>query len=62
MENKTGRKYDRQRWGWKAEGDLPKHPYYDSKERIQKRKDSAMIAGWCFVGMVVIIILTAIMN
>ena len=81
MENKTGRKYNRQRWGWKNEGELPnntcnysglpsmeaykeefKHPYYDSDERKRKRRDSVMIAGWSFVGMIVIIILTAIMK
>jgi hypothetical protein len=71
MENKTGRKYDRERWGWKKIDDgkyddevskLDGHVYYDSKEKLRKNRYSSMVAGAAVVGMVVMIIVIKIMQ
>jgi hypothetical protein len=66
MENKTGRKYDRKRWGWKEEvkkyddevsryDNYERHAYYDSDKR-RKNEEAFFwfltIAGGCMVGMI----------
>tara|TARA_R110000751_G_scaffold43038_2_gene99547 strand:+ start:1234 stop:1428 length:195 start_codon:yes stop_codon:yes gene_type:complete len=56
MENKTGRKYDRKRWGWKNENDI-KHPYYDSDKKLKTEEvfcTFLMYAGIIMVGMAVV--------
>ncbi len=71
MENKTGRKYDRERWGWRklSEGKyddemtkLDGHVYYDSEEKLRKNRYASMVAGVAFIGMVVMIIVIKIMQ
>tara|TARA_Y100000389_G_C17422448_1_gene497522 strand:- start:283 stop:510 length:228 start_codon:yes stop_codon:yes gene_type:complete len=71
MENKTGRKYDRERWGWgkldegKYDNEVSKldgHSYYDSEEKLKKNRFASMVAGAAIVGMVVMIIVMKVMQ
>tara|TARA_R110000822_G_scaffold3293_1_gene14685 strand:- start:249 stop:473 length:225 start_codon:yes stop_codon:yes gene_type:complete len=74
MENKTGRKYDREKWGWSKLKDgkyddeisrLDGHAYYDSPKR--RKNEEAFywfltIAGGCIVGMVMAAMIIKLMS
>ena len=54
--NKTGRKYDREKWGWKDESEI-NHYQGKSKEQLEKSYVGAFIG---IVGMLVILIVIAV--
>ena len=65
MENKTGRKYDRKRWGWEDNvkkyddevskyDNYEKHSYYDSDKR--RKNEEAFYIFLIIVGVVVAVV------
>lgn len=59
---KIGRKYDREKWGWKNEDDIQinfKHPYYDS-DRKQQTESFALKA--IFISLILIAAMVLIVN
>ena len=60
MEDKKGRKYDRERWGWKDESELEKHsfhPYYDSDRKLKTEEFSIKVILGCIILMVFLVTL-----
>tara|TARA_R110000796_G_scaffold232333_1_gene350532 strand:+ start:771 stop:971 length:201 start_codon:yes stop_codon:yes gene_type:complete len=60
MEDKKGRKYDREKWGWKDESELAKHsfkPHYDNDRRNLTEKYSIV----AIVVSIIFILLSATM-
>ena len=56
--NKTGRKYDREKWGWKDESEIN---HYQGKSETQL-KSSYIGAFVGIIGMVIILIIYAIIG
>ena len=56
--NKTGRKYDREKWGWKDESEIN---HYQGKSETQL-KSSYIGAFVGIIGMVVILVIYAIIG
>ncbi len=66
MMNKKGRKYNREKWGWKDEehchySGLPspssykeKHPYYESDRKIKSERFSLNAIAVCAIGVVIL--------
>ena len=65
MENKTGRKYDRKRWGWKDDvkkyddelskyDNYGRHAYYDSDKR--RKNEEAFYIFLIVVGVIVAVV------
>ena len=77
MINKKGRKYDREKWGWKSEDEvdehchysgLPspaayedKHPYYDSDKKIRNDKFASKVVLVCIVGVIILTLVNLFM-
>tara|TARA_B100000497_G_scaffold101448_1_gene115378 strand:+ start:219 stop:449 length:231 start_codon:yes stop_codon:yes gene_type:complete len=75
--NKKGRKYDREKWGWKSEDDInehchysglpspaayeDKHPYYDSNKKKKTEKFSLQAIGICVIVMLTLAILSLLL-
>ncbi len=60
IENKKGRKYDREKWGWKDESELEKHtlhPYYDNDRKNLTEKYSIMAITVSIISMVFLVTL-----
>ena len=72
MMNKKGRKYNREKWGWKDEehchysglpsplaySDEVKHPYYDSDKKKQRDEYSMKAILACVVGGIILAIIS----
>lgn len=64
IENKKGRKYDREKWGWKNESELKNHQlnsYYESDRKLKTENFATQIIGICIVVMLTLIALSFIL-
>jgi len=64
IENKKGRKYDREKWGWKDESELKNHnlhSYYESDRKLKTEKFATQAIGICAVVMLTLLILSFIL-
>ncbi len=77
MINKKGRKYDREKWGWKSEDDIKehchysglpspsayedKHSYYESDRKLKTEKFATQVIGICAIVMLTLIVLSFIL-
>ena len=62
--NKKGRKYDREKWGWKDESELHNHqlhPYYTNDRKLKTEKFATQMIGICAVVMLTLLILSFIL-
>ena len=62
--NKKGRKYDRERWGWKDESELHNHlfhPYYTNDRKLKTEKFATQMIGICAVVMLTLLMLSFIL-
>jgi hypothetical protein len=75
--NKKGRKYDREKWGWKSEDEVNKHchysglpspssyddshSYYESDRKLKTEKFATQTIGVCIVVMLILIVLSFIL-
>ncbi len=55
----SGRRYNREKWGWKDESQI-KHPYYDSDRKRRTEEFSLKAIGICFVAFVICLVITMI--
>ena len=63
--NKKGRKYDREKWGWKDESELHNHqlhPYYTNDRKLKTEKFATQMIGICAVVMLTLLILSFILR
>jgi len=64
MLNKKGRKYDREKWGWKDESELENHqlhPYYTNDRKLKTEKFATQMIGICAVVMLTLLVLSFIL-
>ena len=62
--NKKGRKYDREKWGWKDESELSDHqlhPYYTNDRKLKTEKFATQMIGICAVVMLTLLVLSFIL-
>ncbi len=62
--NKKGRKYDREKWGWKDESELENHefhPYYTNNRKLKTEKFATQAIGVCLVVMLTLFVLSFIL-
>ena len=57
--NKVGRKYNREKWGWKNENEI-KNYHYDPNSRERQMKDSSLFSFIGWVGILAIVIMCLI--
>ena len=63
--NKKGRKYDREKWGWKDESELHNHqlhPYYTNDHKLKTEKFSLQAISFCIVAMIALTLLIFILR
>jgi hypothetical protein len=65
IENKKGRKYDREKWGWKNESELKNFQSiiddFESDRKLKTEKFATQVIGICIVVMLTLIVLSFIL-
>ncbi len=64
MVSKKGRKYDREKWGWKDESELENHElhhYYTNDRKVKTEEFVTQAIGICLVVMLTLFVLSFIL-